>query len=157
MTIHIVVVTTEIVTITSLVCWGYINKTFRLGNKVFFSVIFADGRIATSFKLGWFTETNCKFDSSIRGRTQTTWPFGGEGGSGKTPCQTTRGRGGLAENHVTFPPHFCIFIPYRTRELSFTARAKPRDYHTVIFRELTFGDSPWLLSLAVRSPHTPSP
>jgi len=30
----------------------------------------------------------------------------GEGGSGKTPRQTTRGEGGLAENHVTF------FLPF---------------------------------------------
>jgi len=38
MTIHIVVVTIEIVTTTILVCWGYINKTFCWGNKVFSSV-----------------------------------------------------------------------------------------------------------------------
>jgi len=33
-----IVVTIEIVTTTILVCWGYINKTFCWGNKVFFSV-----------------------------------------------------------------------------------------------------------------------
>ena len=68
----------------------------------------------------------------VRGRAQTTWPLGGRGGLGKIPRQTTRGEGGsLAENHVTFFPHLCIFIPYQTMELSFTARAKPSDYHTV--------------------------
>ena len=38
-TIHIVV-TSGIVTTKILVCWGYINKTFCWGNKVFFSVFF---------------------------------------------------------------------------------------------------------------------
>jgi len=70
-----------------------------------------------------------KHTLSLRGRTQTTWPFGGS--QAKHHVKPRGGRGGMAEKHVTFPPHFCIFVLYQTRELSFTARAKPSDYHTV--------------------------
>ena len=41
-------------------------------------------------------------------------PSGGRGGQAKHHVKTRGGGGGLAENHVTFFPHFCICIPYQT-------------------------------------------
>jgi len=48
-------------------------------------------------------------DDFLRGRTQTTWPFGGRGGQAKHHVKP-RGEGGMAENHVTFFPHFCFLL-----------------------------------------------
>ena len=50
-------------------------------------------------------------------------------------CWTGSSTQGLPAGHVV-----CVRPP---RELSFTARAKPRDYHTVIFRELHPDSSLW--------------
>ena len=59
-------------------------------------------------KLKLLTDVNV-----VWGRTQTTWPFEGEGGVRQNTTSNHDGGGGLTKNHVTFSPHFCIFIPYQ--------------------------------------------